>query len=409
MKFRKTFAAITVFLVIMLLGTSCSPPAEYGSLNPKSEAAKEVGAKGQEEEPKLSPTSVLEVAKEEFQKNNVISDTTIDRIRQNKSSLLPAIKAGLRLDNLGVNSNQSVNLGEWDFWLDIARALNDQQLIPSLTEWLTTSRPIPNSYRLVEVLNALIPTGQENVLIKKMDQATSEGMTVILDVLQQKGTLSEQQIDEWAQKYEEEPQILGIIGFLSSQNQSNTDRLKTFYNSLNLSQAAKRKIVDSLISDYNYRQHLAWLKDVAVKTTDTYVEQMIDQKLVLDSGNLQAAERLHESGTNKGFQVPLRSDVVKILVKQFPDGNLAEGIKRYEALRGQAYFYGYNDGWYKAEGNDFDNPEQGIKGWLAFIKDFPLHPAADDAAYRLARCYQMTGQYAEALYWFNRATQTVFP
>ncbi|MGE5673941.1 MAG: tetratricopeptide repeat protein [Mycobacterium leprae] len=92
---------------------------------------------------------------------------------------------------------------------------------------------------------------------------------------------------------------------------------------------------------------------------------------------------------------------------QQPNSFLAKGIKAYEAVRGEPYFdldrrqQGMTE-W--EHGNRYYHPATEIPGWLSYLKTYSKHEGADDAAYRLGRCYEITGQYAEALRWLYAAS-----
>ncbi|HYF76108.1 MAG TPA: hypothetical protein VD973_03160 [Symbiobacteriaceae bacterium] len=91
------------------------------------------------------------------------------------------------------------------------------------------------------------------------------------------------------------------------------------------------------------------------------------------------------------------------MAKTYPDSFLARGIKAYEAVRGKPYFQwdrrtpgaDFPEPW--EHGNRQYDPDREIPGWTAYLRDFARHPGADDAAYRLGRSYEVTGQYSEAL------------
>lgn len=52
------------------------------------------------------------------------------------------------------------------------------------------------------------------------------------------------------------------------------------------------------------------------------------------------------------------------------------------------------------------NPEVEIPGFEAFLRDYPGHPATDSSSYRLGRCYEIRGRYAEALNLLLAASQS---
>jgi tetratricopeptide (TPR) repeat protein len=152
---------------------------------------------------------------------------------------------------------------------------------------------------------------------------------------------------------------------------------------------------------------LPLLRSVAETTEDITTEQLIDSYLVREHGDVAAARRLHESGMKHGFSVSLDGLTERFLADHFPNGKLRQGIEAYEKIRGVPYFYHMEIGgtWlsYQSRGDDFDNPREAKGRWLSFMENNPNHPALDDAAYRLARCYQQLGEYERALYWFHEA------
>ncbi|MFO7172093.1 MAG: hypothetical protein DIU70_003860 [Bacillota bacterium] len=102
-------------------------------------------------------------------------------------------------------------------------------------------------------------------------------------------------------------------------------------------------------------------------------------------------------------------DWIKEMVQQYPDSFLARGIRAYEAVRGAPYFdldrwSGSPELWGRWEyGDRYYDPDREIPGWLEFLQSYRNHPAADDAAYRLGRSYEIRGQWAEALRWLYTA------
>lgn len=109
-----------------------------------------------------------------------------------------------------------------------------------------------------------------------------------------------------------------------------------------------------------------------------------------------------------GFYTELDGLSEKYIADLLPTGKLRQGINAYEQIRGFPYFHqfaGEKDQWlaYQSYGKDFAQPQEAVKQWLSFIQSYPNHPALDDAAYRLARSYQLLGEYEGALYWFDQA------
>ncbi|MGE5704729.1 MAG: tetratricopeptide repeat protein, partial [Clostridia bacterium] len=161
----------------------------------------------------------------------------------------------------------------------------------------------------------------------------------------------------------------------------------------------------AIVDRMDFQRERDWLQQVAKTTVSPLIEQKIDARLVFEKGDLEAAKRLHESGEKLGYSIPLNGTVEKFLIRLYPDGSLSQGIKRYEAITGKAYFYaGDDEDWYQSDGTDYNQPKRGIEQWTQFLQTYPNHPAADDAAYRLSRCYQLIGHYDQALHWYEQAT-----
>jgi TolA-binding protein len=341
-----------------------------------------------------------------FMAGEAISGETIQLLRQRKDELLPLLQSGIAMHGsiLQVDDDQDRNFyREWQFWLELARLIGDPRVEPFLTAWLSERRPLLDSYQLSETLSDLLPSGREEVLLAQLDRASSAGTAVILHVLAERKKLSEAQLQEWLKKYANQPQIGGMIDYIAGRP-NGKEQLMHLYDSGTIPLSMQRRIIGHLASTDEWD----WLKKQAERTADPYIEQLIDIRLVRDKGDKQAAARLYGSGMKHGFLLPLDGLTEKFLADLYPDGELAKGIAAYEKIRGSRYFY-HDDGenWhsYQSSGSDFRQPKQAIPQWLSFIEKYPLHPAVDDAAYRLARCYQQTGEYERALYWFHQTTR----
>lgn len=104
--------------------------------------------------------------------------------------------------------------------------------------------------------------------------------------------------------------------------------------------------------------------------------------------------------------------LLKEIIGKYPQSYIARGITAYEKVRGESYFAiersrNENEPYSWLESIEYGDaqyhPAGEITGWEEFIKDFSGHPAADDAAYRLARCYEINGQWTGALNTLQRA------
>ncbi|HZG15903.1 MAG TPA: tetratricopeptide repeat protein [Candidatus Bathyarchaeia archaeon] len=352
-------------------------------------------------------SGVLKEAYQTFFQDRALTTQQITFIQQNKEKLLPFVQAGLALaeNRLRLTADQQgFVFQEWGFWLEVARQLKDPRIEPSLLSWLSTTKPIPDSYMLGEVLESVIQTGDRQQLLEVLRNSSEEGAMLLMPLLEKKQAVSDQQLHPLLTTYADRPQARAVIGAIGSKPDGQ-ERLQKLYETASLSPKAKRLIVEQLLLMGKIKENI-WLTEVAKQTTDPATEQMIDRELVRNHGDMEAAKRLHDSGMQHGFAIALDGLTEKFLAEHFPSGKLSQGIAAYEAIRGFPYFH-QQDGeqWYAYEshGDDFANPQKAISQWLAFIEKNPNHPALDDAAYRLARCYQMVGEYERALYWFDRA------
>lgn len=347
--------------------------------------------------------ALLRAAYEESLSDTGLTEKTINSLRPLQTALLPYLQKGISVseDRFIPHPISLFDSGYMDFqfWLKIANQLDVPKMEPLFLAWLSDNRPIPDSYALQTKIGQLVLVGRENTLTDLMDRATPEGMSIILNILQERGKLNQAELERLTNRFADKPQMLAII-----QLNNNPDWLKKLYDSEKMSLPAQRKIVENLING-NQRE---WLQKTAKNTTDRYIEQLIDAQLVRKHGDKAAAARLYKSGMQHGFTVALDGLTEKFLADLYPNGVLSQGIRDYQQIRGAHYFYQYDDdNWYSYEsaGKDYRQPQVAIPQWLAFIKKYPQHPAVDDAAYRLARCYQQTGQFSEALYWFDQVKQ----
>jgi hypothetical protein len=162
----------------------------------------------------------------------------------------------------------------------------------------------------------------------------------------------------------------------------------------------------------NKSEPTAWLRSLSNSEKDVSLRQAALYNLYnLGDGN--AGYRLVQDVEKNGmaFSFGFRGGLVdweflKEVTNKYPGSYLARGIAAYEKVRGQSYFLnerGKNKedpySWIMEMqyGDSQYDPGREIPGWVKFLEEFPRHPAADDAAYRLARCYEITGQYANAL------------
>ncbi len=83
------------------------------------------------------------------------------------------------------------------------------------------------------------------------------------------------------------------------------------------------------------------------------------------------------------------------MLREFPSGELAP-LAKYSVLSGHPY----NEPQAYLEMTD---PGKEIREWPEFIAKNPGHPSLDDAAYRLARAYEVAGRRIEAVKWLDES------
>ncbi|MFA5384175.1 MAG: protease complex subunit PrcB family protein [Eubacteriales bacterium] len=167
---------------------------------------------------------------------------------------------------------------------------------------------------------------------------------------------------------------------------------------------------------------LKWLWEIAGKEESTYCRQTTLSALYIDLGQEKALEQfVQETDLNGVAMAPLAQEdpvfrvggpdwrMLKDACQKYPQSYLGRGIKAYEEVRGQSYFEidrpeeQYDTVWISSYGDEEYDPDREIPGWEKFLAEFPRHPAADDAAYRLARCYEIKGRFADAVKTMQKA------
>jgi len=123
----------------------------------------------------------------------------------------------------------------------------------------------------------------------------------------------------------------------------------------------------------------------------------------------QLVAEVEKHGAAWGLESWRDANLLRRLRRDYPQSFLARGFAAYEKVRGRPYFvldyWNPNSPgpWPFKYGNTQYHPAREIPGWQEFLHNFSRHPGADDAAYRLARCYEIEGQWGEALTWYARA------
>ncbi|HHY93153.1 MAG TPA: hypothetical protein GX511_07405, partial [Firmicutes bacterium] len=156
-----------------------------------------------------------------------------------------------------------------------------------------------------------------------------------------------------------------------------------------------------------------WLKVNWAKAQDPAVRQELCYQLYWAGDERSALDQLvaevEQHGAARGLYFWGDQDLLRRIRADYPASYLARGFAAYEKVRGRPYFV--LDFWdpntpgpwpFKYGETQYD-PAREIPGWQKFLRDFSRHPGADDAAYRLARCYEIQGKWNEALTWYAKA------
>ncbi|HHV57473.1 MAG TPA: hypothetical protein GXX50_06890 [Firmicutes bacterium] len=157
----------------------------------------------------------------------------------------------------------------------------------------------------------------------------------------------------------------------------------------------------------------AWLKVNWARAKEPAVRQELCYQLYwaadVHAALDQLAAEVEKHGAARGLYFWGDQDLLRRIRADYPASYLARGFAAYEKVRGRPYFV--LDFWdpntpgpwpFKYGDTQYD-PAREIPGWHEFLRDFSRHPGADDAAYRLARCYEIEGKWGEALTWYARA------
>ena len=163
-----------------------------------------------------------------------------------------------------------------------------------------------------------------------------------------------------------------------------------------------------------------WLLQAAGRERDPALAEALWSELYLTDHDPAALTQLNRLANRDGtFRLPASINVWNWHVLQpaaaaDPQGLLARGIRAYEAAEGGRPYFAVDrcppatPCWPFVYGNVQFDPAREIPAWTAFLRAFPNHPAAADAAYRLARCEEILGNWGRALVDMHNAAD-VYP
>lgn len=162
-----------------------------------------------------------------------------------------------------------------------------------------------------------------------------------------------------------------------------------------------------------------WLWKIAGTDVSPYCRQAALAALYLDLGQEKALQQFVHDTDQNGLaalkqagqisQISLGWQLLRDIYQKYPQSFLARGIRVYEEVRGKPYFEidrpeeQFTAIWVPPYGDEEYDQDREIPGWEKFLAEFSSHPAADDAAYRLARCYEIRGRFADAVNTMQKA------
>ncbi|MEG4319452.1 MULTISPECIES: tetratricopeptide repeat protein [unclassified Microcoleus] len=91
------------------------------------------------------------------------------------------------------------------------------------------------------------------------------------------------------------------------------------------------------------------------------------------------------------------------LANKYPNSLFTRGCKEYVKFSGGTYFAGNQDP--KIVFRQPFNPQKEINRWKDFVKKYPGHPGSNDALYRLARAYEVQGDYENAIVYYYESSE----
>jgi hypothetical protein len=94
------------------------------------------------------------------------------------------------------------------------------------------------------------------------------------------------------------------------------------------------------------------------------------------------------------------------LTERFPNSLLTKGSIEYRNLTdGASYFGGSTQASSSSILRQPFSPNEEKNIWLQFIDNYPDHPGTDDAMFRIARSYEVLGDYQTAILWYYKTSQ----
>ncbi|MCC3417273.1 MAG: tetratricopeptide repeat protein [Microcoleus sp. PH2017_29_MFU_D_A] len=91
------------------------------------------------------------------------------------------------------------------------------------------------------------------------------------------------------------------------------------------------------------------------------------------------------------------------LANKYPNSLFTKGCREYMKFSGETYFPGNQD--IKIVFRQPFIPQIEINSWKNFVNKYPGHPGSNDALYRLARAYEVQGDYENAIIYYYESSE----
>lgn len=252
------------------------------------------------------------------------------------------------------------------------------------------------------------PQWNEVKSILKNDVITADSFNNIFEYQLNSYEIKSDEIDELiniynSTKYERTKKIIlqSINGRFSQVTNSNTSR--------DISEELKAIISNTKL--FNFYLEIA--KSNKSKLASLALRGLIDREGGSDSPKWQdwswsseVANLLENVVNNNLYSLSkLGYYELLLLTNKYPDSLFTKGCKEYVSFSSGTYFYGLdNSTGYSIFRQPF-TPLKELGLWDKFVNKYPGHPSSDDALYRLARAYEMQGDYENAILNYYKAWQ----
>lgn len=108
------------------------------------------------------------------------------------------------------------------------------------------------------------------------------------------------------------------------------------------------------------------------------------------------------------YKLSLLSDEeMVVLTQKYPNSRYTKSCIEYRNFTEGEYFGASVGVWGSDNQAVFRqpfNPDRELQFWPQFLRKYPNHPGSDDALYRIARSYEIQGDYEQALIWYYQSS-----